>query len=199
MKQRSRARIQNWPNTIENMRTRRIEERYKRLEDEELERRRIDEEEDAFNQAKRLEAIEKANKKMHDAQDQVKAFHTKMLLCDVLQERDAQIDLKRRRKEHDNQVEEGWVENDKLKMEDYDRQMHDRLQQMYQRKQETAKVIKEQLYQSKVKHIKEYKEQMLEGELVKRKALEELEKDRIKEMQRKAKQARTREELDHAN
>jgi hypothetical protein len=50
-----------------------------------------------------------------------------------------------------------------------------------------------------VKHIKEYKEQMLEGELVKRKALEELEKDRIKEMQRKAKQARTREELDHAN
>lgn len=54
LKQRSRARIANWPNTIENMRTRRIEERYKRLEDEELERRRIDEEEDAFNQAKRL-------------------------------------------------------------------------------------------------------------------------------------------------
>ena len=40
---------------------------------------------------------------------------------------------------------------------------------------------------------------MLEGELVKRKALEELEKERIKEMQRKAKQARTREELDVAN
>ena len=73
----------------------------------------------------------------------MKAFHTKMLLCDVLQERDAQIDLKRRKKEHDNNVEEGWVENDKLKMEDYDRQMHDRHQQMYQRKQETAKVIKE--------------------------------------------------------
>ena len=54
LQQRSRARIANWPNTIENMRTRRIEERYKRLEDEELERRRIDEEEDAFNQAKRL-------------------------------------------------------------------------------------------------------------------------------------------------
>lgn len=49
LKQRSRARVQNWPNTIENMRTRRIEERYKRLEDEELERRRIDAEEDAYN------------------------------------------------------------------------------------------------------------------------------------------------------
>jgi hypothetical protein len=49
LKQKSRARVQNWPNTIENMRTRRIEERYKRLEDEELERRRIDAEEDAYN------------------------------------------------------------------------------------------------------------------------------------------------------
>ena len=49
LKQRSRARVQNWPNTIENMRTRCIEERYKRLEDEELERRRIDAEEDAYN------------------------------------------------------------------------------------------------------------------------------------------------------
>lgn len=69
MKERSRARVQHWPNTIENMRTRRIEERYKRLEDEELERRRIDAEEEAFNQQKRMQALEQANKKMHDAQD----------------------------------------------------------------------------------------------------------------------------------
>ena len=104
-----------------------------------------------------------------------------------------------RRKEHDRQVEEGWVENDKLKMDDYDRKMHERLEEMYKRKQETAKVIKDQLYQSKVKHIKQYKEQVLEGDLVKRKALEDLEKDRVKELERKAKQARTREELDLAN
>ena len=50
LKQRSRARVQHWPNTIENMRNKRIEDRYKRLEEEELERRRIDAEEDAYNQ-----------------------------------------------------------------------------------------------------------------------------------------------------
>ena len=199
LKQRSRVRVQNWPNTIENLRSKRIEDRYKKLEEEELERRRIDEEEDVYNQQKRMQAIEMANKKMHDQQDKVKAFHTKMVLCDVLQERDAQVDLKMRRKEHDRQVEEGWVENDKLKMDDYDRKMHERLEEMYKRKQETAKVIKDQLYQSKVKHIKQYKEQVLEGDLVKRKALEDLEKDRVKELERKAKQARTREELDLAN
>ena len=199
LKQRSRVRVQNWPNTIENLRSKRIEDRYKKLEEEELERRRIDAEEDVYNQQKRMQAIEMANKKMHDQQDKVKAFHTKMVLCDVLQERDAQVDLKMRRKEHDRQVEEGWVENDKLKMDDYDRKMHERLEEMYKRKQETAKVIKDQLYQSKVKHIKQYKEQVLEGDLVKRKALEDLEKDRVKELERKAKQARTREELDLAN
>ena len=64
---RSRTRVQNWPNTIENMRNKRIEDRYRKLEEEELERRRIDAEEEAYNQQKRLEAIEQANKKMHDA------------------------------------------------------------------------------------------------------------------------------------
>ncbi len=64
---KSRQRVKNWPNTIENLRKARIEEKYKRLEDEELERRRLDEQEEAFNQEKRRQAIEAANKKMHDA------------------------------------------------------------------------------------------------------------------------------------
>ena len=51
--------------------------------------------------------------------------------------------MKKRRKEQEKQVEDGWVDNDKLKMEDYDRKMHERLQEMYKRKQETAKVIKD--------------------------------------------------------
>ena len=57
---------------------------------------------------------------MHNGQDQVKAFHTRMQLCDVIQEREAQIDLKKRREEQDKAIEEGWLENDKLKMEDFD-------------------------------------------------------------------------------
>jgi hypothetical protein len=36
----------------------------------------------------RLQAIEQANKAMHDSQDQVKAFHSKMLMCDVIEERE---------------------------------------------------------------------------------------------------------------
>ena len=122
-----------------------------------------------------------------------------MLMCDVLQERDAQLELKKRRLEQDKAVEEGWLQNDVAKMEEYDKRMQDRMEEMYKRKQDTAKVIKEQLHQSKMTYIKKLKDDILEGELIKRKAREDLEAARIAELQRRAKQARTREDLDSAN
>jgi hypothetical protein len=129
----------------------------------------------------------------------VKAFHSKMLMCDVLQERDAQLELKKRRLEQDKAIEEGWLQNDVAKMEEYDKRMQDRMEEMYKRKQDTAKVIKNQLHQSKMTYIKKLKDDILEGELIKRKAREDLEAARIAELQRRAKQARTREDLDSAN
>lgn len=42
LQEKSKARIANWPNTMHALRKKREEERYARLEAEELERRRID-------------------------------------------------------------------------------------------------------------------------------------------------------------
>ena len=47
---------------------------------------------------------------MHDAQDQVKAFHTKMLMCDVIQERDVQQQLRKRKQEIEKDIERQWQE-----------------------------------------------------------------------------------------
>lgn len=129
----------------------------------------------------------------------MKAFHSKMLMCDVLQERDAQIELKKRRAEQDRALEDGWIQNDIAKMEEYDKRMQERLDEMYKRKQDTAKVIKDQLHQAKMTYIKKLKDEVMEGELIKRKAREDLEAARLQELERRAKQARTREELDKAN
>ena len=122
-----------------------------------------------------------------------------MLMSDVLLERDAQLELKKRRLEQDKAVEEGWLQNDVAKMEEYDKRMQERMEEMYKRKQDTAKVVKDQLHQSKMTYIKKLKDEILEGELIKRKAREDLEAARIAELQRRAKQARTREDLDSAN
>ena len=42
LQEKSKARIANWPNTMHALRKKREEDRYTRLETEELERRRID-------------------------------------------------------------------------------------------------------------------------------------------------------------
>lgn len=42
LQDKSKARVQNWPNTIEALRKKRDDERIRRLEEEELERRKVD-------------------------------------------------------------------------------------------------------------------------------------------------------------
>lgn len=71
------------------MRVKREEERIKRLEDEEIERRRVDAEEADYQEGLRHEVIQKANKHMHEAQDQVKSLKSKMMMCDVAHEQEA--------------------------------------------------------------------------------------------------------------
>ena len=62
------------------------------------------------------------------------------------------------------------MENDRLKMEEYDLRMNARQEEVHRRKQDTAKVVKQQLGEFKHSYIRRIKEEMLEGELVKRRA-----------------------------
>ena len=50
----SNARVKNWPNTIEAVRKKREEDRIRKLEEEEIERRKIDAQEDALQNELRL-------------------------------------------------------------------------------------------------------------------------------------------------
>lgn len=67
LQEKSKARISQWPNTIQAMRKRREEERLRRLEEEELERRRIDAMEYELQQQTRIRAVERANKHAYEA------------------------------------------------------------------------------------------------------------------------------------
>jgi hypothetical protein len=93
--------------------------------------------------------------------------------------------VKKKRQDQDKAIDEGWHENDLVKMEEYDSRMQARQEEMYKRKHDTAKVVKQQLHEFKHTYIKRIKEEMLEGELVKRKAKEELEVERLKEIERR--------------
>jgi hypothetical protein len=120
LQEKSKARIAQWPNTMHAMRRKREEERLTRLEEEELERRRIDAMEYELQQQTRLRAVERANKHAYEASDQVKAFNSKLMMSDVLAEREVQAALKKRKAEHEKRLHQEWEDLDVAKMEAFD-------------------------------------------------------------------------------
>lgn len=87
-------------------------------------------------------AIERANKMLHDNQDQVKAFHSKLQMADMLQERQAQDKLRKRKKDMEQNIENQWLELEKQKMNEYDDQMKQKLEKEYKKKMDNADDIK---------------------------------------------------------
>merc|ERR1711959_310836 len=87
---------------------------------EEEERKKIDREEAAIAAEKRRMAIERANKMLYDDNDRVKAFHSNLLLSDVLKEREAQIEVSRQKKKNERRREKYWAEMQKDAMHEYD-------------------------------------------------------------------------------
>jgi len=79
----------------------------------------------------------------HDNQDKVKALHSKMLLCDVYDEQQAQLDLKERKQRVDKEIELQWEELEKQKMEEYDERLRQKLEKEYHKKMKNSQMISE--------------------------------------------------------
>jgi hypothetical protein len=62
--------------------------------------------------------------------------------------------------------------------------MREKLEAEYNKKMENSHAISDQLDEFKLNYIKGLKEEMLEGELIKRQAEEDLEREKIREVQR---------------
>ena len=164
-----------------------------------IERRRLDAEEQEYQDELRRQQIERANKTLHEQQDMVKALKGKMLMCDVAYEQQAQKAMQDRKKQIQKDIEKHWVEVERQKMNEYDEKMRAKLEQEYKLKQANAKDISEQLENFKLNFIKQLKEEMLEGELIKRQTEEDLEREKLREIQRQQKVAKMRSDLAQAN
>merc|ERR1719387_849153 len=91
---KSQARAKTWNNTLEGSRRKKAEDKRKKMDMEELERQKIDAEEAKIQLDQRKSTIDRANKLLYDESDRMKSFHSKMMMCDVLAEREAQLGLK---------------------------------------------------------------------------------------------------------
>lgn len=73
----------------------------------------------------------------------MKALHSKMLLCDVYDEQQAQLDLKERKQRVDKEIELQWEELEKQKMEEYDERLRQKLEKEYHKKMKNSQMISE--------------------------------------------------------
>ncbi len=96
-------------------------------------------------------------------------------------------------------IEQNWEDLEKQKMQEYDAKMREKLEREYNKKMQNAKDISDQLEEFKINFIKQVKEEMLEGELIKRQAEEDLEREKIRELQRQKKAAGIKADIMKAN
>jgi len=195
----SQARAKTWDNTLEGSRRKKAEDKRKKMELEELERQKIDAEEAKIQLDQRKSTIDRANKLLYDESDRMKSFHSKMMVCDVLAEREAQVSLKDELKKLEHVREDRFLEMEK---QNY-RKMLEREMKEKETKEElsrlAARAQKEQLAEYKEKKFREVEDQMLEGELLRRKAIEDLEAERKAERKRRGMAVQALAETQKAN
>jgi len=102
----------------------------------------------------------------------VKAFHSKLLVSDALNERDLQLEIKRVKNEHKKGLNDWHHEQLLKKCAEYDEQEEAKRRQLDEKRKLTQQVLKNQHEEFKRKHIEVLQEEILEGELIKRKAIE---------------------------
>merc|ERR1719456_1345192 len=196
---KSQARAKTWGNTLEGSRRKKAEERQAKFDGEELERQKIDAEEARIQLDSRKRTIDRANKLLHDESDRMKSFHSKMMLCDVLAEREAQVNLKEELNKLEQIREERFFEMEK---QNYRKMLERELKEKEEKEaisRVAAKAQKVQLAEYKEKRLVEIEDLILEGEMLRNKAVEDMEQERVAERKRRAQAAQALVETQKAN
>ena len=167
LKKLSQAKSKNWADSLEMKKKNEFELAKKRFLEDEARRRRIDEEERKYLDTQNDLIVQRAKQLLFDEQDPVKSFNSKLLYCDTLKERDYQKEIANRKKQINDIIERQLFENEKKKIDDYDKKMEQKKKLEDEKRKERMKIIREQLQESKIKLIQDYQERLVEGQLMK--------------------------------
>ncbi|PNH07368.1 hypothetical protein TSOC_006245 [Tetrabaena socialis] len=162
LKQQSDERSQQWPNTLTAQRARKEKTRQERQAAEEAERVELDRQEAELRAEQRRVQIERANKILFDETDRVKAFHSKMLLSDVMQENEQLQEIKRQIEVLKRAQEQAFVEQQRqaLEAEEMRRKEEDKAARARQLAAE-SKAANAALQSIRLKEVERAKEQEL--------------------------------------
>lgn len=199
LKETSKARMRNWPDSIEMSKKNKLEERKRVFYKQEEERRKIDEEEKRFQDLEKQMVVDRAHKMFFEGQDAVKSFHSKLLLSDALKERDYQKEIKIRKQEIEKEIEEEHLQNLHKQIIEYDKKEDEKVQEDIAKKDYRMKIVNQQLKEAKIKKIKEFQDGIIEGEIIKKRAKEELNEQKQKEIEKQKRREEMNKEFIEAN
>jgi len=188
-----------WPNTIEALRERKDKMRAEKLEAEEKLRVEIDREEEALQSEKRRLAIERANKMLYDQTDRVKSLHSKLMLADVMEEREQQMVVKGRQRLREVEAEERWYQKQQDAIRRMDAEEDVRDDEEMAKRREVGRVRSEQLVQQKYEQEEKLAEMRREGEMMKAMALADAEAEAQQRLEEMERERRARAEVVEAN
>ncbi|XP_061580459.1 cilia- and flagella- associated protein 210 [Cololabis saira] len=164
----SQEMVKLWPNTIAGQRQRKLEAKKIREQIEEEKRKQIDREEAEYREQKRKEAVEKAKNPLYHQSDRVKGLNRALQLTEVLKEREAQIELKQRRKSATKDVEKEFVEMAKTREDETLKQEQQKALRRRLEKQTVAEDLKKQMKENEVAREKQKLETQRDREEIER-------------------------------
>lgn len=195
----SNARKSQWPNTIEALREKKERMRAEKLEAEEKLRVEIDKEEEALQAEKRRLAIERANKMLYDSTDRVKSLHSKLMLADVMEERERQVEVKNRLRLREVEAEERWYQKqqDAIRRMDCEEDLRDE-EEAYKRS-DVARIRGAQIATQQAEQADALAELQREGEMMKAMAMADAEAEQMQRLEEIEREKRARAEVVEAN
>lgn len=199
LKAKADERVKNWPNTIQGLRQRKEAARIEQFKKEEMERRKVDEEEAAYRAKLRADTILQANQKIFMEHDKVKSMQTKLLLSDAIKERELQVDINRRKQNLNKEIEEAQHQDVLEWCKEYDDKEATQAMREREKKAEQQKVLKKQHEEFIHKRVNRLREEKVEGQIVKIKAEEAVEEEKMAELQRKNQLLKAQAETKKAN
>ena len=196
LKTASRAHILNFPDSkVKNFNEKQKE---KFLRDE-MRKRQIDQIEREYQQREKNLVNMRAKKINFENQDDIKSFHSQLLVSDCLNERRFQQDIKRQKKEMEDNLNKRYHEMEIEKMREYDKNEELKKQKEEMKKRERMQIIDDQIKEMKFKRLQDYQEKEVEGVLMKAEIEKNLEEDKKKEEEIKKNQKFQMEEFVKAN
>lgn len=184
MKAKSDARKSKWPNTLEALRKKKENWRTEREAEAEAARREVDKQEEEHQKKSRMDSIRNANNLLYEQTDKMKNLRSQQLYSEVIQDRKRQVEERLSRRQAEQEKEDVYVLVMAKQLADADARELQEDAKRKQKSQEIATIQQAQLAEFKENYISRLKEDMEDGILIAKKAQDDIEEERLRQVER---------------